>query len=93
MAGLDCAELSEGAWPTLRAGVLGAVAVTDDEARSAMDELWEHGLRIGESGAAPLAALYVLAADPACGALREAAGFGRTSRVLLVATEGRTGTS
>ena len=93
MAGLDCAELSESAWPTLRAGVLGAIAVTDHEARAAMHELSEHRLAIGESGAAPLAALRLLAADAAFGALREAVGLGRSSRVLLVATEGRTGAS
>jgi diaminopropionate ammonia-lyase len=93
MAGLDCAELSEAAWPTLAAGVRGAIAVTDDETRAAMAELAEHGLAIGESGAAPLAALRLLAADPAFGPLREAVGFGPASRVLLVATEGRTGGS
>jgi hypothetical protein len=46
---------------------------------------------IGESGAAPLAALRALMSDPACAALRAAAGAGRDTRVLLVATEGRTG--
>jgi len=91
MAGLDCAELSAAAWPSLRAGVHGAVTVGDDEARRATAELAAHGLSIGESGAAPLAALRVLAADPSCSALREAVGLGRDSRVLLLATEDRTG--
>jgi diaminopropionate ammonia-lyase len=91
MAGLDCAELSEGAWPTLRAGVRAAIAVTDDETQAAMDELVRHGLEIGESGAAPLAALRLLAADPSLGAVRQAVGFSPASRVLLVATEGLTG--
>lgn len=91
MAGLDCAELSEAAWPSLRTGVRGTVTVGDYEARRAAAELAAHGLSIGESGAAPLAALRVLAADPSCRALREAVGLGRDSRVLLVATEGRTG--
>jgi diaminopropionate ammonia-lyase len=82
MAGLDCAEVSPAAWPALRTGIHRTVVVTDDETRAAMAELAEHGLAIGESGAAPLAALRHLAPslDPG-------------SRVLLVATEGRTGSS
>jgi diaminopropionate ammonia-lyase len=80
MAGLDCAEVSEAAWPSLRAGIRGTVVVTDDETRAAMAELEAHGLEIGESGAAPLAALRLLAGD-----------IQPSSRVLLVATEGRTG--
>jgi diaminopropionate ammonia-lyase len=91
MAGLDCAEVSEAAWPSLRAGIHGTITVTDDETRGAMVELGAHGLSIGESGAAPLAALRLLSADPSCRPLREAVELGPHSRVLLIATEGRTG--
>jgi diaminopropionate ammonia-lyase len=91
MAGLDCAEISLAAWPDLRAGVRGAVTVTEGEDAAAMRELAEAGLDIGESGAAPLAALRALVADPACAELRAAIGLGRGSRVVLVATEGLTG--
>jgi diaminopropionate ammonia-lyase len=91
MAGLDCAEVSAAAWPSLRAGILGTVVVTDDETRAAMTELEAHGLAIGESGAAPVAALRLLARDPALRPLREAADLRSSSWVLLVATEGRTG--
>jgi diaminopropionate ammonia-lyase len=90
MAGLDAAEVSSTAWPTLRAGIHGTITVDDAEAHAAMQELAAAGLQIGESGAAPLAALRALMADPACAALREATA---PSRVLLVATEGRTGAS
>lgn len=90
MAGLDCAEVSPAAWPTLLSGVLGTVAVTDREARAAMRELHARGLSIGESGAASLAGLRVVAMDPECCELRNALGFGRSSRVLLLATEGIT---
>jgi diaminopropionate ammonia-lyase len=90
MAGLDCAEVSAAAWPELRAGILGTVAVTDAEAHAAMRELAAAGLRIGDCGAAPLAALRALATEDACGQLRAAAGLGAGSRVLLVATEGPT---
>jgi diaminopropionate ammonia-lyase len=87
MAGLDCAEVSEAAWPSLRTGIHGTVAVTDDETRAAMSELDAHGLSIGESGAAPLAALRVLATDAKSQPLRDAVGLGPESRVLLIATE------
>jgi diaminopropionate ammonia-lyase len=90
MAGLDCAEVSEGAWPELRAGIAGTVTVSDPEAAAAMRELAAGGLAIGECGAAPLAGLRRLAADPGCAAVRDAVGLGSRTRVLLVATEGPT---
>jgi diaminopropionate ammonia-lyase len=90
MAGLDCAEVSVAAWPSLLHGIHGTVAVTDDEAAAAVDELSGHDLEIGHSGAASLAALRALTNDGRCEALRAAVGLGTSSRVLLVATEGRT---
>jgi diaminopropionate ammonia-lyase len=74
MAGLDCAEVSSAAWPDLQR-VHGTITVSDDEAREAMRELAGHGLRIGDCGAAPLAAL------------RKSSLHGR---ILLIATEGVT---
>jgi len=90
MAGLDCAEVSEAAWPSLRDGVHGTLTVSDAEAHAAMRELAAAGFAIGDCGAAPLAALRALATEPACAALREAVDFARDSRVLLIATEGPT---
>jgi diaminopropionate ammonia-lyase len=90
MAGLDCAEVSAAAWPSLRDGIHGTVSVSDEEAHAAMRELAAAGLVIGDCGAAPLAALRALATEPACAALREAVALGPDSRVLLVATEGAT---
>jgi len=90
MAGLDCAEVSPAAWPTLRAGINGMVTVGDGEAAAAVRELAGAGMAIGESGAAPLAGLRRLAADPRCTALRDAVGLGPATRVLLIATEGPT---
>jgi diaminopropionate ammonia-lyase len=78
MAGLNCAEISVSAWPTLQAGIAGMVTVDDAEVHEAMRALARNGLAIGDSGAAPVAAL------PA------AVGLGLGSRVLLVATEGPT---
>jgi len=91
MAGLDCAEVSATAWPTLRDGVHGTVTVSDGEVEDAVHELAGAGLAIGESGAAPLAALRALATEDECALLRDALGLGRRARVLLVATEGPTG--
>jgi diaminopropionate ammonia-lyase len=78
MAGLDCAEVSLAAWPDLQT-ISRTVLVSDEEAVQAVSELAAHGLRIGECGAAPLAALHKLD------------GLHATARVLLIATEGRTG--
>jgi diaminopropionate ammonia-lyase len=75
MAGLDCAEVSIAAWPSLKHGMRGAVTVTDEEAHQAMRELATRGLAIGDSGAAPYAAFQKL---------------GDLGRVVLIATEGVT---
>jgi diaminopropionate ammonia-lyase len=75
MAPLDCAEVSLAAWPTLHAGLAGTVTVTDEETHQAMRDLAAAGLRIGDAGAAPLAALAQL--RPA-------------GTALLIATEGVT---
>jgi diaminopropionate ammonia-lyase len=90
MAGLDCSEISPTAWPTLRAGIHGTITVEDREAHEAMRELAAAGLAIGDSGAAPLAALRHLATDPDARALRQAVDLTPASRVLLIATEGPT---
>jgi diaminopropionate ammonia-lyase len=90
MAGLDCAEISIGAWPFLRDGLRGTITVDDDEAAAAVRELAAGGLAIGESGAAPLAALHALVDDRACAGLRDIVGLRRDTRVVLIATEGRT---
>jgi diaminopropionate ammonia-lyase len=93
MAGLNCAEVSQAAWPSLRDGIHGTITVDDGEAAAAMAQLAGHGLHIGECGAAPLAALRALCTDQACAELREAVGLGARGRVLLVATEGLTATA
>jgi diaminopropionate ammonia-lyase len=90
MAGLDCAEVSAAAWPSLLRGVSGTLTVSDAEARAAMRELADAGLAIGDCGAAPLAALRILVSDPGCSALRAAVRLSPASRALLVATEGPT---
>jgi diaminopropionate ammonia-lyase len=91
MAGLDCAEVSSSAWPSLRRGIAGTIAVTDDEAVAAMGQLSAAGLAIGESGAAALAGLRALERDPRCSGLRDRLGVGRQAAVLLIASEGITG--
>lgn len=90
MAGLDSALVSASAWPSLRDGIHGTVTVDDYEARAAMRELAGAGLAIGDCGAAPLAALRLLARERDCSDLRDAIGFGRSTSVLLIATEGPT---
>ncbi len=90
MAGMDCAEVSPAAWPSLRDGILGTVCVSDAESAAAMRELAALGLAIGDCGAAPLAALRALMSEPEGAELREAAGLPEGAGVLLVATEGVT---
>lgn len=93
MAGLDCAEISPAAWPSLHGGIAGSVTVSDQEAAAAMRDLVANGLSIGESGAATLAGLRALQTDADCGPLRAHLGTTPHTRVLLIATEGLTGRS
>ena len=90
MAGLDCAEVSEAAWPSLRAGIHATVTVDDREAHAAMRELSAAGMAIGDCGAAALAALRAAAVEPGCASLRDIVDWGASSRILLIATEGPT---
>jgi diaminopropionate ammonia-lyase len=90
MAGLNCATPSHAAWPVLRDGLTGCVAISDAEAHTAMRDLAAMGIVAGDSGAASLAALRALMRDPECTGLARGAGLGRTSRVLLLSTEGAT---
>ena len=90
MAGLDCAEVSVAAWPSLYAGLTGGVTVSDPEVHEEMRALARAGLAIGDCGAASAAALRVLAREPKAAELRREVGFGSGTRVLLIATEGPT---
>ena len=92
MAGLDCAEVSPAAWPSLRRGIAGTVTVRDDEAGAAVRELSANRLAVGESGAAALAGLRALQTDEDCRGLREHLATNPETRVLLIASEGPTGT-
>ena len=91
MAGLDCSEVSEAAWPSLRDGLLGTITVTDADVHQAMRELAAAGLALGDCSAATVAALRTLATAPEAAALREAAEFGLARRVAGDRHGGRDG--
>jgi diaminopropionate ammonia-lyase len=89
MACLNCGEPSSTAWPEIRASVDLFLAVEDTWAVEAMRRFYlgEPRITAGESGAAGLAGLLAICADPA---LRAELGLTEQSRVLLVNTEGAT---
>lgn len=92
MAGLACGETSPLAWRVLEQAIDSFITIRDDDAIHAMRTLAAGSLRdvpivSGESGAAGLAALQALAADPV---LFTAVGLNSQSRVLVVNTEGAT---
>lgn len=84
MAGLNCGTPAYLAWPDLQRGLLGAVVVDDEAATQAVAELAALHLDAGPCGAAGLAALRILAAEPA----RSQFGLGADTRILLLNTEG-----
>ncbi|TDO92758.1 diaminopropionate ammonia-lyase [Enemella evansiae] len=85
MAGLRCGTPSADAWPVLAAGLSAGVAITDAESATAAAELAVAGIALGPCGAAPLAGLRALLADPGA---RDRLGLGPESVVLLIGTEG-----
>ena len=74
MAGLNCGTISSLAWPHIRPGLDGCVAVDDVEVADAARRLAADGVDAGPCGAAPLAALEAI--DAAAGT------------VVLLVTEG-----
>ncbi|MGD8331290.1 MAG: diaminopropionate ammonia-lyase [Acidobacteriota bacterium] len=90
MACLSCGEPSTLGWRILERGAAAYLAIDDQAAIDAMRLLARRrggGLVVGESGAAGLAGLLLLAGDRAA---RAEIGLGRDARVLLFATEGAT---
>ena len=87
MAGLSCGEPSPLAWAILATGADAFMSIGDETIAPAMKTLAEHGVVGGESGVVGLAALEIVARDPA---MRAALSLDATSRVLLFGTVGAT---
>jgi len=92
MAGLACGEVSPAAWEILKGGASAFVAIDDSFALDAMRALArpapvDPAIVAGETGASGLAAL--LAANQHAD-VREVLGLDRSSRVLLIGSEGDT---
>lgn len=92
MAGLRCATPSPVAWPAIMKGVDAFVTISDRTVLDAMEDLKSAApperITSGPSGACGLAALMALARDPGMAEVQTAAGLDRSSRVLIVITEG-----
>ncbi len=87
MVGLNCGRPSMVAWPRLASGIDWFVSVDDDAARQAMRDLAEAAVVAGETGAAALAGLQALLADPtATAAIADLS----EKTVLVIVTEGAT---
>lgn len=89
MAGLNCGTPSTAAFPLMRDGMQGFVAIEDDRAREAMRALAGEGVGAGASGSAGIGALLELM-QPERAAEREALGINSATRVLAISTEGVT---
>ncbi len=90
MAGLNCGAPSLVAWPALSSGLDLVMAIDDERAREGMRALAQAGLVAGETGAAGAGGLIDLCTAPDAEPARAAIGLGRSSRVLLLCTEGAT---
>jgi diaminopropionate ammonia-lyase len=91
MAGLNCGTPSLIAWPLLREGLDGVVAIDDAGALAGVRTLVAAGISVGECSGAAVAAVRELLAGPQAGVYRERLGLGPQASILLFATEGVTG--
>jgi threonine dehydratase len=80
MSGMNCGTVSTEAWPLLRSGIDMSVAVSDQEAHQAVQDLKSHGVYCGPCGAATLTGLRAIS-------LTEL-GLSEDSVVVLLSTEG-----
>ncbi|CAF0996503.1 unnamed protein product [Rotaria sp. Silwood1] len=91
MAGLNCGKPSPLAWPLLRNGLSGSVAIEDSFAEEAMRLLAQDEVISGESGAAGLAGLLaVLTEKNETDMIPQKFGIDHNSSVLIISTEGAT---
>ena len=92
MAGLRCAEPSIAAWPAILRGIDAFMTVDDERVLAAMEMLSSAppGERIGAgpSGACGAASLIALAGSEELKAIRAACRLDRSTRALIVVTEG-----
>jgi diaminopropionate ammonia-lyase len=86
MAGLNCGTVSTTAWPVLRPGLDAAIAVSDDAALHAVDDLAVLGVPSGPCGAATLAGLRAALLDAERRAALQLPG---DAVLVLLSTEGR----
>ena len=93
MAGLRCAAPSLAAWPSIRTGIDGVVAVPDAIVVEAL-ELLSHPhaddppIASGPSGACGIGALLALLSAPELTAVRKACALDRSTHVMAIVTEG-----
>lgn len=88
MAGLNCGTPSMLAWPYLRAGLDGALAITDTDSIAAAHELASHGIPAGPCGAASLAGALAALTGEGADTRRAALAIGPDTTVVLLSTEG-----
>lgn len=85
MAGLNCGTISSLAWPFVKKGLDGAIAITDEQDIVAAKDLAKMGVSAGPCGASGLAGLRsVLKNDEA----RQALGLNSDSTLVILITEG-----
>jgi diaminopropionate ammonia-lyase len=89
MAGLRCATPSAAAWPTILRGIDAFMTVSDEQVATTMAMLERsEGIAAGPSGACGAAALVALGTSPLLAPLRESCRLDRSTRALVVITEG-----
>jgi diaminopropionate ammonia-lyase len=92
MAGLRCADPSIAAWPAIARGIDAFIAIDDDRVLAAMEVLSRAPgaghIDAGPSGACGAASLVALGTAPELAGIRTACRLDRSTRALIVVTEG-----
>ena len=88
MAGLNCGTPSMLAWPYLRDGLDGAVAVADAASATAARDLADYGIPAGPCGGASLAGARAALTGEGAAARRASLAIRPDATVVLLSTEG-----
>lgn len=88
MAGLNCGTISSLAWPYVKDGLDGAIAITDEQDILAAKDLAKMQVKAGPCGASGLAGLRSILTDQNADSTREKLGLDSNSVLVVLITEG-----
>ena len=88
MAGLNCGTISTLAWPYVKNGLDGAIAITDEQDIVAAKDLAKMGVAAGPCGASGFAGLRSVLGGDQTNSIKRTLGLNSDSTLVILITEG-----